>query len=214
MQISQISPQINPANNFIPSHTAGNEKFLTEKNTLNINYSDQNDSVNLSISRSLTYVESTYTVEDVLNVSNPDNLENTSIFPPRESLTDENVPQTDSNMLEMLETTMEKHYELISKQVEYLLRSISEQHHKTMNQTGTIGDENLQEINNNSSVARSYTVHSQQIFTISQNITIKGNIIDSNYFSPEKTAERIINFALSFYDGGDREKFAEMVKKQ
>lgn len=30
---------------------------------------------------------------------------------------------------------------------------------------------------------------------------------------PEKTAERIINFALSFYDGGDRQEFGAMIRK-
>ena len=51
MQISQDSQQINPANNFIPAHTLENKKLYTERNALNINYSDRNDSVSLSISR-------------------------------------------------------------------------------------------------------------------------------------------------------------------
>jgi hypothetical protein len=34
-----------------------------------------------------------------------------------------------------------------------------------------------------------------------------------SYYSPEKTASRIIDFALSFYSGGNREDFARMVQE-
>ncbi|MHB9031035.1 MAG: hypothetical protein ACYC9O_19880 [Candidatus Latescibacterota bacterium] len=34
-----------------------------------------------------------------------------------------------------------------------------------------------------------------------------------SYYSPEQTAARIIDFALSFYSGGDREDFARMVQE-
>jgi hypothetical protein len=33
-----------------------------------------------------------------------------------------------------------------------------------------------------------------------------------DYWSPEQTASRIAGFALAFYDGGDREEYAAMVK--
>lgn len=36
--------------------------------------------------------------------------------------------------------------------------------------------------------------------------------IDLGAWSPEQTASRILNFALAFYDGGDREEFASMVR--
>ena len=209
MQISQISPQINSEN----KHILENRKLYTERSALNINYSDRNNSVNFTISKSLTYIESTYTAEGFLNVSNPSNFEDALIFPPETPLIDKNISEPDSNTSEMLEAAMEKYYELISKQVEYFLRSISEQSYKILNPTDAKIDENLQKFNNNGSAARSYAVYSRQTVIISQNITIKGNITESDYFSSEKTAERIINFALSFYDGGDRDEFAAMVKK-
>jgi methylmalonyl-CoA mutase cobalamin-binding subunit len=34
-----------------------------------------------------------------------------------------------------------------------------------------------------------------------------------SYYSAEKTAARIVDFALSFYNGGDREDFARMVQE-
>ena len=34
----------------------------------------------------------------------------------------------------------------------------------------------------------------------------------SDYYSPEQTAARIVNFALSFYDGSDRAAYAEKIK--
>jgi len=213
MQISQVSPQFNPANNFIPAHMLENRKLYTERSALNINYSDQTNSVNFTISKSSTYIESTYTAEGVLNVSNLSNFEDALIFPPETPLIDKDISEPDSNTSEMLEAAMEKYYELISKQVEYLFRSISKQNYKILNPTDVKIDENSPKINNNDSAARSYSVYSRQTVIISQNITIEGNITDSDYFSPEKTAEKIINFALSFYDGGDREEFATMVKK-
>ena len=44
-------------------------------------------------------------------------------------------------------------------------------------------------------------------------ISRSNTITDLLDFSPDKTAERIVDFALSFYDGGDRQQFAAMVKK-
>ncbi len=35
----------------------------------------------------------------------------------------------------------------------------------------------------------------------------------SSYFSSEETAERIVNFALSFYDGSDPVEYADMVRQ-
>ncbi|MFC1607439.1 DUF5610 domain-containing protein [Candidatus Latescibacterota bacterium] len=37
--------------------------------------------------------------------------------------------------------------------------------------------------------------------------------VDIEPYSPENTANRILQFAMSFYDGGDREEFANMVKE-
>lgn len=36
--------------------------------------------------------------------------------------------------------------------------------------------------------------------------------VDTDYFSTEQTAQRIVQFALSFYDGGDRAEYVDMVK--
>ena len=47
---------------------------------------------------------------------------------------------------------------------------------------------------------------------LSQTSAPDGDIAVPDYYSPEKTAGRIVNFALSFYTGGDRTEFAEMVK--
>ena len=58
-----------------------------------------------------------------------------------------------------------------------------------------------------------YAIYSRQTIVLYQNITIEANSADADYFSPEKTAERIINFSLSFYDGGDRQEFAAMIRK-
>ena len=44
-------------------------------------------------------------------------------------------------------------------------------------------------------------------------INKSNTITDLLDFSPEKTAGRILDFALSFYDGGDRQEFAAMARE-
>ena len=38
-------------------------------------------------------------------------------------------------------------------------------------------------------------------------------VVDLEPYSPENTANRILEFAMSFYDGGDRQEFTDMVKE-
>ncbi len=212
MQISQVSPQTNPLGNFYTAQTIVNKNFQSITNELNINYSDSNNNVILSISGSSAYIESTYTKEGVLKDLIPDNNENVSILPQENYVIDKQIPELDSGISEMIDTAMEKYYKLLTKFVEYLLNTISEQRDQNLNSTNTGQNENLQDVNNGAS-AQTYTVYSQQTLAISQKITIVKNITDYDYFSPEKTAERIVNFALSFYDGSDRQEFAAKVRK-
>jgi len=71
MQISQVLPQVSPTGNFMPARMLVEENFHSSRSELNINYSDQKNSVNLSISGNSTYFESMYTMEGILTDSAP-----------------------------------------------------------------------------------------------------------------------------------------------
>ena len=207
MQISQVLPQVSPTGNFTPARMLIEENFHSSRSELNINYSDQERSASLSISANSTYYESTYTVNGVLDNPAPVNTIDIMAIPSD----GENTSEIESGTNKIIEDALQKYYELISKQVEYLLRQISEQHSRISDSPDPEQKIPQPNISNNSAFP-GYAEYSQQTVIISNNLTINANIMDSDYFSPQKTAERIINFALSFYDGGDRQAFAAMVR--
>ena len=51
------------------------------------------------------------------------------------------------------------------------------------------------------------------VMELYQSYSLKGAGINSLDFSPEATAQRILDFALSFYNGGDRTEYAAMAMK-
>lgn len=176
MQISPLSLQVNSFNNFNPSRKLATHYYNQENVELNINYSDQNYSVNLSLSSSVTYIETTYT-ENGFMVNLPISNFKDIAVPPRGNInTGEVLSESDPSFDE----DWRNYLELIRNRIEYLLIKTAEESNR---------------------IASSSRIGSSNIIS---------DLLD---FSPEKTAERIIDFALSFYDGGDRQQFAEMVKK-
>ena len=176
MQISPLLPQVTPFNNFTSTQKFVSEYYHSENFELDINYSDQNNSVDLSLSASVTYIETIYNEQGFM-VNQPYNNFDEPV------VNSQSIINTDTILSEVESKFNEvwmKYLELIKERVEYLLNQITEERNRILNLSKT--DSNI-------------------------------NVADLLDFSPEKTAERIINFALSFYDGGDRQKFAAMVKK-
>gem|GEM_PF-4164808 len=216
MQISPLLPQLNsPAAIASVKNTSGantpvrglyEERIHTSQSQTNISYSDNNISMNLSISTHSTYIESMYTELGTFDSAAPQgSLDIMSV--PTKNIMDGPSPQSN----QMFENAMNKYMEMISSQVENLLTKIAELQQKMLDQTGGSGDEIGPAFGSGSAV-KGYSVYSSQTLVSTLEITGGAPVSDSGYYSPEKTAERIINFALSFFDGGDRQEYAEMVK--
>ena len=176
MTISPLAPQVNSFQNPSPSQKISTQYYHRENIELNINSSDSNNSINFSLSSSVTYLETTYNEKGIIADLSKSKSGDNSILPQGIKEADDTLPEIDS----LIDNVMEKYLELIRKRVEYLLKQLTE------NSSGT---------SNIAGINRSNTIT---------------DLLD---FSPQKTAERIISFALSFYDGGDREQYAAMVKK-
>ncbi|MFC1490374.1 hypothetical protein ACFL6K_04110 [Candidatus Latescibacterota bacterium] len=206
MQISPLLPQAGTPFGLTPSRTVFEENIHTMQSETNISYSDNNMIFDLSISSQSTYIESMYTAEGVFE--NSDSQSNINILSiPAEN----NISGAEQQSIKMLENAMNKYMEMIANQVENLLREIAELQQRMLDQADP-GDDRVLPAANNGSALKGYSIYSQQ--TLINTLEISGNapVSDSGYYSSEKTAERIISFALSFFDGGDRQEYAEMVK--
>ena len=211
MQISPLLQQLSsPAavtpNAQIQGRALYEERIHTTQSQTNISYSDNNISMNLSISTHSTYIESMYTAEGIFDSACPQGSFDIMSIPSDEITS---WPSRQSN--QMLEDAMNKYMEMISSQVENLLGKIAELHQKMLDQAGGNIDDISPAVGSGSAL-KGYSVYSHQTLVSTLEITGDAPVSDSGYYSPERTAERIINFALSFYDGGDRQEYAEMVK--
>ena len=56
-------------------------------------------------------------------------------------------------------------------------------------------------------------IDSRNILYVSQTTNVINLSIDTSAFSPENTANRIVQFALAFYTGGNREEYVAMVRE-
>ena len=176
MNISPLALQNNSFQNLFSTQKLTTRYYHKENIELNINSSDSNTSINLSLSSSVTYQETIYNEKGLIVGFSKSNSGDNSILPRGITEVDDAPPEIDS----LIDNVWENYLELLRERVEYLLKQITENKSRISNFTG---------------INRSNTIT---------------DLLD---FSPEKTAERIISFALSFYDGGDREQFAAMVRK-
>ena len=190
MQISTIPDTVSSAyNSFVPTRTYSSEITSIQQETIDISYQNRDYSVQLSLNKSIEYNESMYTAEGLL-------------------------PQTETNFLQPsneLETSQsetvlnlyEQYLDMIRRRVEYLLNQLiqNSEHYDSQQSQDTGG---VLDVNSS---------HTESTIMLSRTVSIDGEITISDYYSPEQTAERIVNFALSFYSGGDRNEFTEMVKE-
>jgi len=208
MQISSALSQLNSVHNDFSLQQLTYEKFQHERTELT-GVSSDNNSVILSISESSMYSESLYTAEGIFD-SSP---RNTVIPSSNNTGIEKNTSKPDSTAFAIIEEeNSEKYYALIAKIVENLQKTLSQERSPLLNTANIDGTEILSKAHKEQPV-NGYAIYSQQTITQYQNITIEISSIDSDYFSPEKTAQRIIDFALSFYNGGDRQEYAAMIRK-
>ena len=206
MQISQTTSQPADIRDYAAAGYSFTEKIQTSQSHTNIEYSSDSLNLNLSVSTNSTYVETLYTENGVFDTSRfpaPMNgMSNSQNDPVSESI---------SNSSQMIQEEINAFMEMISKQVEQLILKIAELQQKMLDSSGQDNQNTLPSAPHGSSL-KGYSVYYQE--TLIQTLEISGNttVSDSGYYSAENTAERIIQFALSFYDGGDRQEYAEMVR--
>lgn len=199
MQISTVSNPVSPAyGNTSLSQMRISEKSYIQHENIDIYYheNDGNSSVQLSLNRHVEYHEYTYTAQGL------------SLLPETNSL--QLSGEIETSDTKSLLNVQEQYLDIIKKKVEYLLNQLMQNSKGSSNSTGL-------QSGNRSSLYRSntryeYTLYSESTFMLFQTSATDGDLAVPDYYSPEKTAGRIVNFALSFYAGGDRNEFAAMVK--
>ena len=193
MQISSLSTSAIPAlDSFSYGLINGRETTVNSQQTAQTAYSDPGSSNLLSLSSKVEYREATYTMEGVM--SNPGQINTASPEEP------------DSPLATQVNNFKVSYLEMIRKRVEYLLKELTRSNRgsepsATLLNSGDSGTDNTAAING-----------IEQMLAASQNISVSATITDPEYFSPEQTAQRIVQFALSFYNGGDRAEYVDMVK--
>lgn len=187
MQISPPSRILPMNSNDMYTYQKRYASFRHTQETFLVQNSNKNDTVTLSLSNTSIHLELMYSAEEIVEHSGT---------------------TSSGQEFNLVENPLYQYLELIRERVEFLLKELSpqisgkSQHKKSLPLNG-----------NQSLVGYGYTTYSQSTIQVSQNMTIES--VNSYFpdFSPESTAERIIQFALSFYDGGDRQEYAAMVRK-
>ncbi len=193
MQISSLSTSAIPAfDSYSYDLIKGRETKVSSKQTAQIAYSDPGSSILLSLSSKVEFREATYTMEGIKN--NPGQINSVS------------PEEVDSPLATYVNNFKVSYLEMIKKRVEYLLSELTHSINSSDTSVsflnfGDSGTENTSAING-----------IEQMLAASKNISNSATITDKGYFSPEQTAQRIVQFALSFFDGGDRAEYIDMVK--
>ena len=200
----QPTPVSSMASNIPPptlKHSYFKQQSYREQNDLTIEYSGQDGDLFLQMSTGISHSSTIYSEKGYLPSKSP--------APQLSSPAIEDIDSTASGAItgQLFEMVLQKYYELILERVAYLLGEMSN------NQVGLtfVPAENQQDATQIGHSTHATLVYSESL-SVSRSLTIGGTITDQNYFSAEKTADRIISFALSFYDGGDREEYAEMAR--
>ena len=199
MQISTVSNPVSPAyGNTALSQMQINrtETSYTRHENIDIYYQNGDTSVQLSLNSYIEYHESTYTAEGIVLQPEMNSLQ----------LSGE-IETIDTKSLLIVK---EQYLDIIRKKVEYLLDQLIQNSKGSSN--SAVSQSADRSSLYSSSIRYEYMLYSESTLFLSQTSAPDSDIAVTDYFSPEKTTGRIVNFALSFYSGGDRTEFAAMVK--
>ncbi|MBT4485606.1 MAG: hypothetical protein HOC71_18215 [Candidatus Latescibacteria bacterium] len=187
---SQIAPRDN--SNFY-SYAEMRESFQFAQENTSIQFaSDTGDTFTLSQTSTYISMDSTYTAEG-LTINNGENSGAPAVSSENKAVETNSLENADLYYLDLIKT-----------KVEYLLKSISE-----MISGNPPPDRPILKSPNSTESVISNIAYFQNTTHLS-NASPPG--LDSLDFSAESTAKRIVDFALSFYTGGDRQEYAEMVR--
>ena len=193
MLISEPSRSIPVSqNSSIPERANFQQKAVSVSNNINISYRDQSNYLQLSLTENVEYYEATYSAEGLFEPSAAPRSQTASV---------------DSQASALIQNIQNSYLETIMRRVEYLLREFTGNQNRF--RPPGLSEKPLQSENAVSNGSLNYV---QRTVEISGNLRIEGHIGDPDVFTPENTADRILQFAMSFYSGGDRGEFVDMVK--
>jgi len=193
MQISAPSTITTPALATLSySRINGQETAATLLQNAQIAYNDPGNSIVLSLSSRIDYYESTYSLEGMM--SNP--VQVNPIAP----------EDSDTALTSRIGKFQALYLEMIRRRVEYLLKELT----RFIRNSGSAVPATNSDNGSTGNATGIYSIN--QTFALSQNLSISATVSNQDYFSPEQTAQRIVQFALSFYDGSDRAEYIDMVK--
>ncbi len=187
------------SNSATATNTFYSEQTYNTQSDVTIEYSGKGGDLFLRMSSDASYSSTVYTEEGYASSrSLPADINtrstDTSSFT---SAADTSTSVGESGQVFSL--ILQRYHDLIVERVTYLLGEITPQ-------------ENVSAKGSESESFASASLAYAESFSSSQSIEVSGTITDADYFSAENTAQRIVSFALSFYDGGDRGEYAEMVR--
>lgn len=187
------------SNSSTATNTFYSEQTYNTKSDVTIEYSGEGGDLFLRMSSDASYSSTVYTEKGYASSqSRPADtytLSTDTTSPASAADTSESAGESG----QVFSLLLQRYHDLILERVAYLLGEISTQ------EDGTSGDS---EPDSSASASLTYAAS----ISSSQSIEVSGTITDADYFSAENTAQRIVSFALSFYDGGDRGEYAEMVR--
>jgi len=189
MEIQPLS-QLTPVNNsYAYSRVDSREMLFQSQESIGILFSDDGDTVTISRTNTAFYREATYSAEALRagGVSTQHEL------PPA------GQPGETADAGEAaFSRAFNQYLELIRQRVEYLIleaEHLAEEYRGQL--TGSAGTETR-------------SVSTERVSAASETTTVT---LETAFFTAENTADRIVQFALSFYQGGDREEYAEMARE-
>ncbi len=191
MLISPNSPMSSGAAGITRSHVENRSSLVIAERNVSVDFSADGDTVTLTESNSMLMMETSYTSNSIVWDSRPAPVTSGLVA-------SSGITGTEEAALD--EQSVDDYLEVIRERVEYLLKDAAEKAEEYRRML--LGGERAM---TGSGVAE--TTDAEIFMTESTSVTL-----DMAFFSAENTASRIVQFALSFYDGGDREAYVAEVR--
>jgi len=193
MPISALSSgTVSSLGSFLFNRASALETSFSSQQNANISADNQGNSLLLSLSSRIDYYEATYSIKGI--TGNSGQVDQTA------------TDKTDSTSATQQLNFQATYLEMIRERVAYLLEKLA----NSINRQDTSSVNSI--FSDNATKTTSSTDYIGQLLNASQKTSATTLEITSGYYSAEQTSQRIVQFALLFYDGGDRSEYVDMVK--
>ena len=189
MEIQPLSQLTLVDNSYSLSRMDSREMLFQSRESMGILFSGDGDTVTISRENTVSYRETTYSAEALRAGEMPTQNE-----PSPAGQTDEAAAAGQAAFSQ----AFNQYLELIRQRVEYLV-----------SEAGRTADEYRERLGVSTGIETGGVSKGQEAETPE---TTAG-ALEKTLFSAENTADRIVQFALSFYQGGDRKEYAEMARE-